>query len=220
MKFNQVTLFGASGLIGSYLLKYLLKDSEVHLINIISRKPFYLKHDKINNIVIDFTDLNSFSICIKKSDAVFVSIGTTMAKVNGNKSEYRKIDFDIIFNIAKACKKNSVKNLLFVSSLGADSNASSFYLSLKGDIEDAVEKLKLTSTSIFRPSVLLGNRNEARFMERIAQIIMSYLIIFIPSKYKPIDADIVAKSMVNTSKNPKPGFNLYHYKEIKDQLLN
>ncbi|CAI8156243.1 MAG: Uncharacterised protein [Polaribacter sp. SA4-10] len=220
MKFNQVTLFGASGLIGSYLLKYLLKDSEVHLINIISRKPFYLKHDKINNIVIDFTDLNSFSICTKKSDAVFVSIGTTMAKVNGNKSEYRKIDFDIIFNIAKACKKNSVKNLLFVSSLGADSNASSFYLSLKGDIEDAVEKLKLTSTSIFRPSVLLGNRNEARFMERIAQIIMSYLIIFIPSKYKPIDADIVAKSMVNTSKNPKPGFNLYHYKEIKDQLLN
>ena len=220
MKFNQVTLFGASGLIGSYLLKYLLKDSEVHLINIISRKPFYLKHDKINNIVIDFTDLNSFSICTKKSDAVFVSIGTTMAKVNGNKSEYRKIDFDIIFNIAKACKKNSVKNLLFVSSLGADSNASSFYLSWKGDIEDAVEKLKLTSTSIFRPSVLLGNRNEARFMERIAQIIMSYLIIFIPSKYKPIDADIVAKSMVNTSKNPKPGFNLYHYKEIKDQLLN
>ena len=220
MKFNQVSLFGASGLIGSYLLKYLLKDSEVHLINIISRKPFYLKHDKINNIVIDFTDLNSFSICTKKSDAVFVSIGTTMAKVNGNKSEYRKIDFDIIFNIAKACKKNSVKNLLFVSSLGADSNASSFYLSLKGDIEDAVEKLKLTSTSIFRPSVLLGNRNEARFMERIAQIIMSYLIIFIPSKYKPIDADIVAKSMVNTSKNPKPGFNLYHYKEIKDQLLN
>ena len=220
MKFNQVTLFGASGLIGSYLLKYLLKDSEVHLINIISRKPFNLKHDKINNIVIDFTDLNSFSICTKKSDAVFVSIGTTMAKVNGNKSEYRKIDFDIIFNIAKACKKNSVKNLLFVSSLGADSNASSFYLSLKGDIEDAVEKLKLTSTSIFRPSVLLGNRNEARFMERIAQIIMSYLIIFIPSKYKPIDADIVAKSMVNTSKNPKPGFNLYHYKEIKDQLLN
>ena len=79
MKFNQVTLFGASGLIGSYLLKYLLKDSEVHLINIISRKPFYLKHDKINNIVIDFTDLNSFSICTKKSDAVFVSIGTTMA---------------------------------------------------------------------------------------------------------------------------------------------
>ena len=220
MKFNQVTLFGASGLIGSYLLKYLLKDSEVHLINIISRKPFYLKHDKINNIVIDFTDLNSFSICTKKSDAVFVSIGTTMAKVNGNKSEYRKIDFDIIFNIAKACKKNSVKNLLFVSSLGADSNASSFYLSLKGDIEDAVEKLKLTSTSIFRPSVLLGNRNEARFMEKIAQLIMSYLIIFIPSKYKPIDADIVARSMVNTSKNPKPGFNLYHYKEIKDQLLN
>tara|TARA_B100000767_G_scaffold69576_1_gene66204 strand:+ start:154 stop:804 length:651 start_codon:yes stop_codon:yes gene_type:complete len=214
MKFKKVTLFGASGLIGSYLLKHLLKDSEVHLINVISRKPFYLQHDKINNIVIDFTDLNSFSSCIKKSDAVFVSIGTTMAKVNGNKSEYRKIDFDIIYNIANACKKNSIKNLLFVSSLGADSNTSSFYLSLKGEIEDAVEILKLEYTSVFRPSVLLGNRNEARLMERIAQFVMYHLAPLIPSKYKPIDAEIVAKSMVNISKDPKAGFNIYHYEEM------
>ena len=214
MKFKKVTLFGASGLIGSYLLKHLLKDSEVHLINVISRKPFYLQHDKINNIVIDFTDLNSFSSCIKKSDAVFVSIGTTMAKVNGNKSEYRKIDFDIIYNIANACKKNSIKNLLFVSSLGADSNTSSFYLSLKGEIEDSVEILKLEYTSVFRPSVLLGNRNEARFMERIAQFVMYHLAPLIPSKYKPIDAEIVAKSMVNISKDPKAGFNIYHYEEM------
>ena len=214
MKFKKVTLFGASGLIGSYLLKHLLKDSEVHLINVISRKPFYLQHDKINNIVIDFTDLNSFSSCIKKSDAVFVSIGTTMAKVNGNKSEYRKIDFDIIYNIANACKKNSIKNLLFVSSLGADSNASSFYLSLKGEIEDSVEILKLEYTSVFRPSVLLGNRNEARFMEIIAQFVMYHLASLIPSKYKPIDAEIVAKSMVNISKDPKAGFNIYHYEEM------
>ena len=214
MKFKQVTLFGASGLIGSYLLKHLLKDSEVHLINVITRKPFYLKHDKINNIIIDFTDINSFSSCIQKSDAVFVSIGTTMAKVNGDKSEYRKIDFDIIYNIANACKKNSIKNLLFVSSLGADSNASSFYLSLKGEIEDAVEILKIEYISVFRPSVLLGNRNEARFLERIAQFVMYYLASFIPSKYKPIDADIVAKSMVNISKNPKDGLNIYHYKDM------
>jgi len=214
MKFIQVTLFGASGLIGSYLLKHLLKDSEVHLINVISRKPFYLQHDKINNIVIDFTDLNSFSSCIQKSDAVFVSIGTTMAKVNGDKTEYRKIDFDIIYNIADACKKNSIKNLLFVSSLGADSNASSFYLSLKGEIEDSVEILKLEYTSVFRPSVLLGNRNEARFMERIAQFVMYHLAPLIPSKYKPIDAEIVAKSMVNISKDPKAGFNIYHYEEM------
>ena len=214
MKFKQVTLFGASGLIGSYLLKHLVKDSEVHLINVISRKPFYLQHDKINNIVIDFTDLNSFSSCIQKSDAVFVSIGTTMAKVNGDKTEYRKIDFDIIYNIADACKKNSIKNLLFVSSLGADSNASSFYLSLKGEIEDSVEILKLEYTSVFRPSVLLGNRNEARFMERIAQFVMYHLASLIPSKYKPIDSEIVAKSMVNISKDPKAGFNIYHYEEM------
>ena len=52
MKFKQVTLFGATGLIGGYLLKFLLKDSDIHLINLVGRKPFHLQHDKINNIVI------------------------------------------------------------------------------------------------------------------------------------------------------------------------
>jgi hypothetical protein len=51
-------------------------------------------------------------------------------------------------------------------------------------------------------------------MERITQFVMYHLASFIPSKYKPIDADIVAKSMLNISKDPKGGLNIYHYKDM------
>ncbi|MDA9573174.1 NAD(P)H-binding protein [Flavobacteriaceae bacterium] len=216
MKFKQVTLFGATGLIGSYLLEFLLKDSETHLINVVGRNPFHLQHDKINNIVIDFQDLSSISDSITGSEVVFVSIGTTMSKVNRDKQKYKSVDFDIIFNVANACKQKNISQLIYVSSLGANSNSSNFYLRLKGEIEEAVAELNLTSTSVFRPSVLLGKRNESRPGEKLLQFAMPLLDFMIPSNSKAIKAKDVAKSMFNTSKNYKSGVRIYHYNEIKE----
>ena len=216
MKFKQVTLFGATGLIGSYLLEFLLKDSETHLINVVGRNPFHLQHDKINNIVIDFQDLKSISDSITGSEVVFVSIGTTMSKVNRDKQKYKSVDFDIIFNVANACKQKNINQLIYVSSLGANSNSSNFYLRLKGEIEVAVAELNLTSTSVFRPSVLLGKRNESRPGEKLLQFAMPLLDFMIPSNSKAIKAKDVAKSMFNTSKNYKSGVRIYHYNEIKE----
>ena len=216
MKFKQVTLFGATGLIGSYLLKFLLKDSDIHLINVIGRNPFHLQHDKINNIVIDFEDVSSISNSITGSEAVFVSIGTTMSKVNGDKIKYKSVDFDIIFNIANACKQKNINQFIYVSSLGANANSSNFYLRLKGEIDEAVAKLNLNSTSVFRPSVLLGKRNESRPGEKIMQFVMPLLDFMIPSSSKAIKAEDVAKSMLNTTKNYKSGLHIYQYNQIKD----
>ena len=216
MKFKQVTLFGATGLIGSYLLEFLLKDSDIHLINVVGRNPFHLQHDKINNIVIDFEDVSSISNSITGSEAVFVSIGTTMSKVNGDKIKYKSVDFDIIFNIANACKQKNINQFIYVSSLGANSSSSNFYLRLKGEIDEAVAKLNLNSTSVFRPSVLLGKRNESRPGEKIMQFVMPLLDFMIPSNSKAIKAEDVAKSMLNTTKNYKTGLHIYQHSQIID----
>ena len=216
MKFKQVTLFGATGLIGGYLLEFLLKDSEIHLINVVGRNPFHLQHDKINNIVIDFEDVSSISNSITGSEAVFVSIGTTMSKVNGDKIKYKSVDFDIIFNIANACKQKNINQFIYVSSLGANANSSNFYLRLKGEIDEAVAKLNLNSTYIFRPSILLGKRNESRPGEKIMQFVMPLLDFMIPSNSKAIKAEDVAKSMLNTIKNYKSGLHIYQYNQIKE----
>lgn len=216
MKFKQVTLFGATGLIGSYLLEFLLKDSDIHLINVVGRNPFHLQHDKINNIVIDFEDVSSISNSITGSEAVFVSIGTTMSKVNGDKIKYKSVDFDIIFNIANACKQKNINQFIYVSSLGANANSSNFYLRLKGEIDEAVAKLNLNSTSVFRPSVLLGKRNEFRLGEKIMQFVMPLLDFMIPSNSKAIKAEDVAKSMLNTTKNYKTGLHIYQHSQIID----
>ena len=214
MKLKEVTLFGGTGLIGSLLLDILIKDNDYHKINVVTRKSISLSHKKIKIHIIDFSDSKSYSQTLRNSQIVFASIGTTQSKVKGNKESYRKIDFDIIYNIVKACKENNVENFSFVSSSGANIKSNNFYLNLKGEIENSILNLNLSSTSIFRPSLLLGKRKEKRYGERIAQLIMPFLSFLMPSKYKPIKAALVAKSMVNISKSIQPGFKIYHYKEI------
>ena len=214
MKSKEVTLFGSTGLIGTLLLDILIEDNDYHKINVVTRKPISLNHKKIKIHIIDFSDSKSYSQTLRNSQIVFASIGTTQSKVKGNKESYRKIDFDIIYNIAKACKKNNIENFSFVSSSGANIKSNNFYLNLKGEIENSILNLNLSSTSVFRPSLLLGKRKEKRYGEKIAQLIMPFLAFLMPSKYKPIRAALVAKSMVNISKSIQPGFKIYHYKEI------
>ena len=214
MKLKEVTLFGGTGLIGSLLLDILIKDNDYHKINVVTRKSISLSHKKIKIHIIDFSNSKSYSQTLRNSQIVFASIGTTQSKVKGNKESYRKIDFDIIYNIAKACKENNVENFSFVSSSGANIKSNNFYLNLKGEIENSILNLNLSSTSIFRPSLLLGKRKEKRYGERIVQLIMPCLSFLMPSRYKPIKAEFVAKSMVNISKSIQPGFKIYHYKEI------
>jgi len=214
MKFEEITIFGASGLIGGLLLKLLIDDSDFERIKVISRKPLLLDDKKIINEMIDFSNYKSLSKTVKNSKIVFSTIGTTQSKVNGDNNEYRKIDFDILYNIARACKENKVENLLFVSSSGANLNSNSFYLKLKGEIEKSILDLNLKSTSVFRPSLLLGKRKEKRLGEKIAQIIMPFFSFLMPKNYKPVKAYLVAKSMVNVSKSFNPGFKIYHYHEI------
>ena len=209
-----ITLFGATGLIGNEILKLLENDSGFEKINVVSRRPLELKSKKSNLYIIDFKNFNSYLNVIDGSDVVLAAIGTTQSKVGFNKKKYREIDFDIISNAVKACKEKNVKHFSFVSSAGADINNKSFYLKLKGEIEKEVESKQLNSSTVYRPSLLLGDRKENRFGEKVAQIIIPLISFLFPNNYKPIKACDVAKAMVNESKNYGSGFKIYHYRDI------
>jgi uncharacterized protein YbjT (DUF2867 family) len=145
---------------------------------------------------------------------VFCSVGTTQKKVNGNQIEYRKVDYDIPVKAAKFCEENEGTSFLLVSSVGADSASKNFYLAIKGEVEEAVMKRKIASISIFRPSLLLGDRKEFRIGEKISTILMKPLSFLIPSIYKPIEVAQVAKSMYQAAVLNKPGIHIYHYAEM------
>ncbi len=211
---KTVALFGSTGLIGSEILKLLINDDDYETINVITRKKVTVQSKKIKNYIIDFTNPDGYKKVIKKGDVVIASIGTTQSKVNFNKTKYRKVDYDILLNIAKVCKSNQASSFCFVSSAGANEKSKNFYLGLKGEIENSIMHLALNSCLIFRPSLLLGKRNEFRFGENIAQKIMPLFSFLMKSNYKPIKAVDVAKSIVNESKKKNKGNKVYHFDDI------
>jgi uncharacterized protein YbjT (DUF2867 family) len=86
---------------------------------------------------------------------------------------------------------------------------------LKGEVEDEVRTMKIPAISVFRPSLLLGRRQEFRLGEAIAQAVMFRISFLVPAMYRPIKASEVARSMVAVCKKGVQGFNLYHYGEMK-----
>ena len=200
MSKKQATLFGGTGLIGGFLLDLILADDTFTKVNVITRKPLIKQHDKMEVFEIDFSKPQEIERSIGDSNVVFSCIGTTQAQVNGDKKAYRKIDYDISHNIALGCEKKEVEHFLFISTAGANSSSSNFYMGLKGEIDDTVLKLKLTATTIFRPSLLLGKRNEFRPGERLAQIIMPLFSFLMPKKLQAIRGEKVAKAMLDQSK--------------------
>ena len=200
MSTKQVTLFGGTGLIGGFLLDLLLADKTISKVRVVTRKPLVKQHDKMEVFEIDFSKPEEIERSIGDSKVVFSCIGTTQAQVRGDKKAYRKIDYDITHNIALGCKTKQVDHFLFVSSAGANSGSSNFYMGLKGEIDDAVLNQKLNATTIFRPSLLLGKRTKFRPGERLAQIIMPLFSFLMPTKLKAIRGERVAKAMLDQSK--------------------
>ncbi|WP_417265097.1 NAD(P)H-binding protein [Brumimicrobium sp.] len=218
---RTATLLGATGLIGGHILELLQNDSYFEEVRVIVRRPLEIAHPKVKVVVIDFADEFQFKAAMEGSDLVFCAIGTTQKKVKGDKKLYRSIDFDIPINAAKHSIKYGCKQFLIVSSLGADSSKRGFYLKLKGEVEEAlIAKMHPTvgfhSLSIFRPSLLLGDRKEKRLAEDIGQFFGKVLKFLMPGKSKPIEGENVAKAMVAAAKLNKKGVEIYHYKEMKE----
>lgn len=218
MKNKTATLIGATGLIGSQLLDLLQDDSEFSEIKILVRRPIKIDNPKVKVSIIDFNNEESFQSEISGSSVVFCAVGTTNKKTKGDKNEYRKVDYYIPVTAAKLSLKTGCEKFVVVSAYGANSKSNSFYTSLKGEVEDTLSSLNIPSLSIFRPSLLLGKRQEFRFGEIIATFLMKSLSFLLPSKIKPIKASDVAKSMLEASKADTKGIKIYHYKEIMNSI--
>lgn len=217
MQSQTAVVLGATGLIGGQVVNELLHDDAFDKVRVLVRKPFLITHPKLEIKMADFNNVNDYGSRLGDGDCIFCCIGTTQQKVKGDKEAYRKVDYDIAVNAARAGWVQGFKKFLLVSSVGANARSSNFYLKLKGDIEKDIASLSFESIHIFQPSMLLGKRNEFRFGEQIGKGLMkplSFLFIGLMHKFKPIQASDVARAMVAAAKEDSRGVKIYTYREI------
>lgn len=191
---KTAVVLGATGLVGDHCLRLLLASDYYHVIAL-TRRSLPLAHSRLENVVIDFEALDDINI--DSVHDVFCCLGTTIKKA-GSRHAFEKVDLEYVAKAAKVLKSKGARHFLLVSALGANSRSIFFYNQVKGAAEHAVLS-GYEYVSIFRPSLLLGDRKEFRAAEFIGQCaskVMMPLMIGPIAKSKPVHALQVAKAMI------------------------
>ncbi|PGY08087.1 NAD-dependent epimerase/dehydratase family protein [Bacillus sp. AFS031507] len=209
-------VLGASGLVGNELVKILIQQKNYEKIHMLVRRPIESNHPSCEVHVVDFDKLDTYSELFQVTD-VFCCLGTTIKKAK-SKEAFRKVDYEYPVEAAKISSKTGVEKFLIITAMGSNSKSLIFYNQVKGQVEEALGKLIIPSVHIFRPSLLLGERTEFRFGERIAEKASAFLNLLMVGAlrpYKAIEARNVAAAMAAVAQTDKSGVNIYPSHEIE-----
>jgi len=210
----KAIVIGATGLVGNLILNELLNDNNFSEVRIFVRRSTGITNPKLKEFVTPMKDIDSLKPEIQ-GDVLFNAMGTTI-KQAGSKAEQQRIDRDLPIAFAKIASENVVKMMLNVSSVGASMNGG-FYLKTKAEMEEGTEKYFPGAIYNFRPGLLVGERKEFRFAEKMSMGVMKAIDPILAGgskKYRSMPVDKLAKAMVNLSKNPEDKPGILYYPEI------
>ncbi len=213
---RKALVLGSSGLIGSYLVKLLAENVHYEKVYAAVRKKGKLqdKPAKVEELVLDFDNLNFVSI---DYDDIYCALGTTI-KTAGSKEKFYRVDHDYVVESARRGLDGGAHRFMVVSSIGANAQSSNFYLKVKGETERDLGDLGFGTLLIFRPSLLLGPREENRPLEKFGEVMLKIfrpLLLGSLKKQIPVHASQVASCMIDRALNSQESREIIGSNEIR-----
>jgi len=209
---------GSTGAIGRPLVNQLLNDAAVaSVVVLVRRENSFPKSAKLTEVVVNFDELKSDVFA--NIDVVFCCLGTTI-KDAGSQAAFFKVDHDFVVQVAKAAKAAGVPHFSLVTSIGATTNTSNFYLKTKGQVEQDVKASEFKVFSVFRPSMLV-RPNSKRCGECVALFCMSWVCCCFGcccAQYAAVKVETVARAMIVDALSSSPGgFRVYDGSDACEQ---
>lgn len=190
-------VLGATGLVGRHCVDYLLAGKRYRTIRTVGRRPLPIEDERLEQVTLELDDMASVAASFAVDD-VFCCLGTTIRKA-GSPEAFRKVDVEYPINAATLAVERGANQFLVVSALGADPDSRIFYNRMKGEMEVGVRRLPLQAIWVLRPALLIGDREESRLGEQVAELVLrplSPLLVGPMRRYRPVPARAVARAMV------------------------
>ncbi len=202
---SKAVLCGITGLIGSSLAPQLTKFYDKVTAPV--RREHLSNNEKIEIIQCEYPELKHHPEIFRGASTVFYCLGTTQKRA-GSSAKFREIEWQLANQVIEECFNHQIPQLVLLSSKGADARSLFPYLKVKGDIERLARSKNFTSLIIARPSLLMGERAESRFLEGLSIRALSPILAPL-QKYCPSQAPIrdyeLALALAKSSQQHKKG---------------
>lgn len=189
-----VTIYGGSGFVGRYIALRMAKAG--WRVRVAVRRPneaLFVKPfgvvGQVEPILCNIRDDASVRAAMRGADAVVNCVGLLN---NRARNKFDAVQHEGAERIARIAAVEGVKQMVHLSSIGADSESDSDYARTKGLGEESVLRFFPTAT-ILRPSVVFGV--EDKFFNKFAGMTAFGLIMPIvggDTKFQPVFVDDVA----------------------------
>lgn len=197
---KKALIAGATGMVGRELVEQLIKDASFDAVTVLvrNRVAAWDNHPRVEQVVVDFEQLDALPPELFRGAFVFCTLGTTIKKAK-TKDNFRRVDHDYPLGLGQLAERYGSDGVLVVTALGANAKSAVFYNQVKGRLEADLKALNLSKLHLFQPSLLLGEREEHRTGEKFAMGLAKLLPGVLFGKYRPIAGRTVAQAMINVA---------------------
>ena len=191
----RICLVGASGLIGTALIRACVGRSDLRLVAVARRELALPPGARMEVLLADPENWGD-AIAAARPDVVVSALGTTRNKVDGDEAAFRAVDHDLVLACAHWATEAGARQFVAVSSVGASPQARGFYLRVKGETELALTKSPIARLDILQPGLLQGHRTEWRTAETIGRMLAPLLPLVLHGsarRFRPVPAATLAE---------------------------
>ncbi|OZA65929.1 MAG: nucleoside-diphosphate sugar epimerase [Sphingomonadales bacterium 39-62-4] len=195
---------------------------DIHLVAIARREVPLPKGARMEMLLSD-TGHWPDAIADGRPHTAVIALGTTIKAVGGDNAAFRAVDHDLVLESAAAAKAAGARQLIVVSSVGAEAGSKNFYLSVKGEVEDKLAKLHFERLDLLRPGLLRGHRDgPTRPAERLGMIfspLADLLMLGRLRRYRSARDSDLARVILSLA-GAKPRGRFIHHHDEFHRILN
>ncbi|MEQ1641226.1 MAG: NAD(P)H-binding protein [Novosphingobium sp.] len=213
---TRIALVGATGLIGTSLIRLAVHRPDIRVIGISRREAALPPGARMELLVADPANWDD-AIAAAHADVLVCALGTTWKKAGKDEAAFRAVDQDLVLACGKAAKAAGIRQMIAVSSVGADPMAKNFYLKVKGEVEQGLGKLGITRLDLLRPGLLRGPREELRPAEKLGMIASPLADLLMQGgyrKYRSVRAETMAHAIVGLTREAMAGRFVFEHDAI------
>ena len=166
----KVIIFGATGMVGSGVLKECLDDPGVQSVLVVGRRTCGITHEKLCEIIPpDFFDYTEIRSGLAACDACFFCLGVSAAGLS--EKDYYRVTYALTMTAAETLAAlNPNLTFCYVSGAGTDSTERGRFMwaRVKGKTENQLLRLPFKAAFMFRPGFiqpLKGVRSKTRLYQ-------------------------------------------------------